>query len=860
MHKLLLSLLLVGLLATVGLADSQKYMQIEVFIDDKPTLQTIEGMGLDIVHYGEKSLELVVTPDEHQRLMDLGVPMQVMQEDLVSFYQSRLADKDMGGYLTLDEINAYVDSIILLHPTIVSAKQSLGQSIQGRDVWAFKISDNPLVDEDEPELLYTAAIHAREVITPMVLQHYINWLVDNYGTDPEATELVNEREMWFVMCVNPDGYYYNEATNPGGGGMWRKNRRDNGDGSFGVDLNRNWGYEWGYDDYGSSSDPSSNTYRGTAPFSEPATQALRDFHIARDFQVSVYYHSYSNLVLYPWGYDYFLTPDDDIFSQAADTMAAFNGYDPGPAHSLYPANGVTDDWIYGEQTLKNMTFAFTFEVGGSSDGFWPSTSRIPQLVSENLEPNKYLARLAGNPYALRIPAAPVAMVADTVDSTGYTVMWTHTDTLNPGVEYELMELQDFQQVMDSANTWQNFTNNQFSITTMRRNSDPTSFFSGNGNNLVRWFQTTEAQSVNLFDTLTFYTYFEIESNWDYAYVEVSTDGETFTPIEGNITTSSNPNGNNRGHGITGESVGWMPAKFPLDDYAGQEVYFRWSYYTDSYVVEEGFYVDDIFPIEGFASQTVIASTIADTSYQFTDHEAGEFFYKVRAKDEQGQWGPFSLPVVTIVSGSGEICYDSDQDGYGDPDHPENTCPDDNCPQTFNADQTDTDQDGVGDACDNCEQIANADQADADQDGVGDVCDNCDQVANADQADVDSDTIGDACDNCVDDANTDQADSDGDTVGDVCDNCPDVANTDQADVDQDGIGDACDFICADIDGDGVGPNVGDLTFMVAFLFSDGTAPPVMQAADVNATGGDPNVQDLTYLVAYLFTEGPPPVCP
>lgn len=837
MQKFLLSLLLVCLLAGAGLADSQKYMQLKVFIEDKPTLQTIESMGLDIVHYGENSVEIIALEDDYLRLTQLGVAMEVMQDDLVSFYQSRLADKDMGGYMTLDEINFYVDSIILMNPSIISPKQSLGQTIEGRDIWAFKISDNPLIDEEEPEMLYTAAIHAREVITPLVLQHYINWLVDNYGTDPEATEYVNEREMWFVLCVNPDGYYYNELTNPGGGGMWRKNRRVNGGGTFGVDLNRNWGYEWGYDDEGSSSSPSAETYRGTAPFSEPETQAMRDFHIARDFAVSVYYHSYSNLVLYPWGYDYFLTPDDDIFGAAADTMASYNGYDPGPAHGLYPANGVTDDWIYGEQVLKPKTFAFTFEVGGSSDGFWPSTSRIPQLVSENLGANKYLARMAGNPYALRAPAAPVMTVADTVDSTFYAVSWAHEDTLNPAVEYELMELQSFQRVTDSANNWQNFTNNQFSISSMRRNSDPTSFFSGNGNNLMRWFQTTEAQEVQLFDTLVFYTWFEIESNWDYAYVEVSTDGETFTPIAGNITTTSNPNGNNRGNGITGQSVGWMPAKFPLGDYAGQQVYFRWSYYTDGYVVEEGFYVDDIFPIEGFAVQSVVSSNIADTVYQFTDHPAGEFFYKVRAKDAQGQWGAFSAPVVTIVAGTGETCVDSDGDGYGDPGHPENTCPDDNCPETYNPDQADVDQDGVGDVCDNCEQVANADQADADQDEVGDVCDNCVDVANADQAD-----------------------GDGDTVGDVCDNCPEDANADQADADEDGIGDACDFTCGDIDADGSGPNVGDVTYLVGYLFNSGPEPPNMDAADVNASGGSPNVQDLTNLVAYIFSAGPDLVCP
>jgi murein tripeptide amidase MpaA len=96
--------------------------------------------------------------------------------------------------------------------------------------------------------------------------YYMWYLLENYGTDPEATYLVDNREMYFVPCFNPDGYEYNRQTDPNGGGMWRKNRRNNG-GSYGVDLNRNFGYMWGYDDLGSSPIPSSETYRGPSAFS-----------------------------------------------------------------------------------------------------------------------------------------------------------------------------------------------------------------------------------------------------------------------------------------------------------------------------------------------------------------------------------------------------------------------------------------------------------------------------------------------------------------------------------------------------------------------------------------------------------------
>ena len=153
--------------------------------------------------------------------------------------------------------------------------------------------------------------------------------------------------------------------------MWRKNRRNNGDGTWGVDLNRNFGFQWGFDDLGSSRSPAALNYRGPAPFSEPETQHLRDFITSQDFVFVVDYHSYSNLILWPWGFKTLLTPDNDIFTAVGDSIAALNGYTPGPIFSKIfpPANGNSLDWEYGEQAAKSKAFAFAPEVGGFSDGF-----------------------------------------------------------------------------------------------------------------------------------------------------------------------------------------------------------------------------------------------------------------------------------------------------------------------------------------------------------------------------------------------------------------------------------------------------------------------------------------------------------
>ena len=141
------------------------------------------------------------------------------------------------------------------------------------------------------------------------------YLLENYGTNPEVTYLVDNRELYFVPVFNPDGYAYNEQISPNGGGMWRKNRRDNGSGIFGVDMARNFGYMWGYDNLGSSPTPSAIDYRGTGPFSEPETQAIREFCIEHNFLTSCTYHTYWNIIFPPWGYNLEQTPDSTIFNR-----------------------------------------------------------------------------------------------------------------------------------------------------------------------------------------------------------------------------------------------------------------------------------------------------------------------------------------------------------------------------------------------------------------------------------------------------------------------------------------------------------------------------------------------------------------
>jgi hypothetical protein len=654
------------LLCTVGpvLADTSPTIQARVYYDSKDTWFKLRHMHLDKVWDGNGYIEIITDRAELDEIGALGFKTEIVHPDLPQFFRSRMPDKAMGAYKTLSEIYQYRDSVIAANPDIISQIESIGQTIEGRDIWAFKISDNPDLDEDEPEILYGAAIHAREVITPEVLFYFIDHLTQNYGIDPDITDLVNNREMWFILVINPDGYYHNEVIEPGGGGMWRKNRRDNGDGNFGVDLNRNFGYMWGYDDEGSSPYTDDETYRGTGPFSEPETQHIRDFISAHEFVITVYYHSHSNLIIWPWSYDRFYCDDEEVYAAIGDSGALWNGYDPGPGWILYVVNGGSDDWGYGEQTLKNKNFSFTVEVGSYEDNFWPPAERIDDLISENLGANLFYARAVGDIYALASPAAPVLTVPDTVPGTAYTIEWSHDDTLNPATYFELVEMTDRQVITDSANSFDEWVNAEFELSDVRYNSSPTSFYSGADDKSIKYVQSVYPYPVETGDSLKIDMYYDIEDSWDYAYVEVSTDGNLFTPIPGNVTTDSDPYGNNRGNGITGASGGdWVLALFDLSEYVGKEVFIRVSYYTDQYVLEEGIYIDDIHPHIIFGN-SVSFYPISDTSHTMTDKAEGDYYYKVRAQDAEFQLGAYS-DVVKTVAAVPFVCGDANSDGSCD---------------------------------------------------------------------------------------------------------------------------------------------------------------------------------------------------
>jgi carboxypeptidase T len=296
----------------------------------------------------------------------------------------------MGGYFTYQEMLDRLDSLAAQYPNLISTRQPIGNwlTAEGRPIYYIKISDNVTQNEsNEPEMLYTALHHAREAMTLSQMLFYIYYLLENYDDNGTVQEIINNTALYFVPCVNPDGYIFNETIYPNGGGMWRKNRRNNGDGSFGVDLNRNYGYNWGYDNTGSSPTTVGETYRGTAAFSEPETSAIRELCQNHSFKYAINFHSYNEALLLPWGYGDTDMLEREYYNNLLQDLTETSHYNFGTCNDMlsYYANGNSDDWMYGEQNEKGKIYAFTPEIG--TDFWQPSTDIIPiclQMLPFNL--------------------------------------------------------------------------------------------------------------------------------------------------------------------------------------------------------------------------------------------------------------------------------------------------------------------------------------------------------------------------------------------------------------------------------------------------------------------------------------------
>ncbi|HEY8278646.1 MAG TPA: M14 family metallopeptidase [Bdellovibrionota bacterium] len=308
-------------------------------------------------------------------------------------------------YHNYAEMNAELDALVAAHPTLVR-KFSIGKTSQGRDIWGVRIgahATDGLSPSGLPGIVFMGGHHAREHLSmeiPLLLAKHLA-----EARDGTVLRLLDTRDIFIIPMINPDGAEYDIST--GSYQMWRKNRNANGGNRCaGVDINRNYGFQWGTG--GSSTDACSDVFMGPKPFSEPESQAVKAFVEGHpNLKVLLSFHTFSELVLYPWGHKN--DPIDNradlsAFETMARTMAGWNGYTPQPTHDLYIASGDTTDWAYGALGI----FAFTFEMSPRSmwggGGFYPGPAEIQHSFQNNLRPALYLIDLADNPH--RATSAP----------------------------------------------------------------------------------------------------------------------------------------------------------------------------------------------------------------------------------------------------------------------------------------------------------------------------------------------------------------------------------------------------------------------------------------------------------------------
>ena len=428
----------------------EKHQRAKISYNQSEDLIKLESFGIPIDHGVHKKGVFIISDfsiSEIQTARNAGYIVDILIEDSKEYFLQRnsmnsVAERNlfctdqtssdyetpdnfnlgsMGGYLTYQEMLDQLDLMKSLYPDLITTKENISDFITegqpdnsttppigGNGIKWVKISDNPSnSSENEPQILYTAIHHAREPNSLSQLIFYMWYLLENYDEDNEIKSIVDNTELFFVPVINPDGYLYNEKTDPNGGGFWRKNRK-NGNG---VDNNRNYDYYingdpadgiWGGE--GASNDPNNQTYHGTAPFSEVENQAIKWFCEQHDFVMALNNHSYGELLLYPYGYaNEVPTPENELFEIVSEVLVSQNGYDNILSSGLYPAAGDSDDFMYGTIGTHDKIYAMTPEIGPE---FWPPSSQIEGIAKSMMYLNITSAKMVNN-YADLIDTSPL---------------------------------------------------------------------------------------------------------------------------------------------------------------------------------------------------------------------------------------------------------------------------------------------------------------------------------------------------------------------------------------------------------------------------------------------------------------------
>jgi len=338
--------------------------------------------------------DIMVTPAQREILSLAGlVEKDVMIADVERHLETersnirKLSEQPLASwfdtYHTLDEIFLFYRNLATTYPTIARYVPSIGKSVEGRDIPAFIIGG----PKTTKKIYFEGGQHAREWVGHATVAYIAEQLLLEYATKPI---LVDTIQFVIVPVVNVDGYVFTWNSNR----LWRKNRRANTGGSYGVDLNRNWDDHWGGD--GSSSNPSSDTYHGTAPFSEPESKAAAAFYTQNGpYNGAIDYHSYSQLILRPYGWTTAPPPNEATGKLVGDGIRDAIRNAPGVMYTseasweLYFTAGTAQDWFYA---AGKAPLSYTIELRDTGTyGFQLPPAQIIPTGVENWAGFKYFA-------------------------------------------------------------------------------------------------------------------------------------------------------------------------------------------------------------------------------------------------------------------------------------------------------------------------------------------------------------------------------------------------------------------------------------------------------------------------------------
>ena len=606
-----------------------------------------KGTSIDIagVVPGE-SYDLVLDRADLPVVEACGLEMDVIVSDLEKVREKAWAE---GQYHSYDQLVTIMRNLAVTYPSIC-VLDSFGTTYEGRWVIGLKISDNPTIDEDEPELLWIGLHHSREWAAAEVPRYIADTLITNYATNSTFQDFIDNHELWIFPVINPDGYTYDYPNQRN----WRKDRQPFG-GIIGTDPNRDYNGvcngnrmgDWGSLVHGSRTThkPSQETFFGAYGAYGKEIHHLTEFFKQRTIVACESYHSYSQLVIWPYGHGE-QTPDNSYYAslgtQIANRIAKLSGghYTPQQSNHLYPTNCGSDDWMYGwGRTIGGFPcMSYTVELGTR---FYQPVGDLDKIQREAFKGAFYHMQQSDNIIANlegMVPR-PILAVMDSSMTGDFTIHWTMIKPeYNHPDKWELEELTGLSVITDDIESGSShWTLQGFSVSTSQHHSGTHSLFSGSSNNISNYAVTKDPYPVQSGDSLVFWVWYDLETDYDVGVAEVSLEGKEWIQLH---------------ERYTGNSGGWQRKAYSLEPWIGKSVFIRFRSMTDDGTLRTGMFVDDISPVPLFDNHTVISSNITDTLYEVTGKDPGTYYYRVRGRNVAWNWGDMGPLEDIRVTGSG----------------------------------------------------------------------------------------------------------------------------------------------------------------------------------------------------------------